>query len=66
MRSGQQDNGPIGKSIQKKDNLYIYCMKDTSAHDQRIADMAFASVYPHYVTKPKWNEKAGQLKNYVK
>ncbi len=26
-------------------------MKDTSAHDRRIADMPFASVYPHYVTK---------------
>jgi hypothetical protein len=26
-------------------------MKDTSHHDERIATMAFASVYPHYVTK---------------
>jgi hypothetical protein len=24
---------------------------DTSKHDQRIAEMSFASVYPHYVTK---------------
>lgn len=26
-------------------------MKSTSAHDERIAKMTFASVYPHYVTK---------------
>ena len=26
-------------------------MKSTSHHDERIAKMAFASVYPHYVTK---------------
>lgn len=26
-------------------------MKDTSHHDERIAKMSFASVYPHYVTK---------------
>lgn len=26
-------------------------MKDTSKHDERIAQMTFASVYPHYVTK---------------
>ncbi|MGJ8591154.1 MAG: DUF2200 domain-containing protein [Aquaticitalea sp.] len=26
-------------------------MKDTSHHDERIANMTFASVYPHYVTK---------------
>lgn len=26
-------------------------MTDTSHHDERIAKMAFASVYPHYVTK---------------
>lgn len=26
-------------------------MKDTSHHDERIAKMTFASVYPHYVTK---------------
>lgn len=24
---------------------------DTSKHDQRIAEMTFSSVYPHYVTK---------------
>lgn len=26
-------------------------MKDTSHHDERIAKMSFASVYPHYVSK---------------
>jgi len=26
-------------------------MNDTSGHDDRIAKMSFASVYPHYVTK---------------
>ena len=26
-------------------------MKSTAHHDQRIADMIFGSVYPHYVTK---------------
>lgn len=26
-------------------------MTDTSHHDERIAKMTFASVYPHYVTK---------------
>ena len=26
-------------------------MKSTKHHDERIAKMAFASVYPHYVTK---------------
>ena len=26
-------------------------MTDTSHHDERIAKMSFASVYPHYVTK---------------
>lgn len=26
-------------------------MNDTSHHDERIANMSFASVYPHYVTK---------------
>ena len=26
-------------------------MTDTSHHDERIANMAFASVYPHYITK---------------
>lgn len=26
-------------------------MKSTAAHDEKIAKMSFASVYPHYVTK---------------
>lgn len=26
-------------------------MKDTSHHDEKIAKMTFATVYPHYVTK---------------
>ena len=34
-------------------------MKDTSKHDQRIAKMVFASVYPHYVAKV---EKKGRTK----
>ncbi len=34
-------------------------MKSTSHHDERIATMTFASVYPHYVTKV---EKKGRTK----
>ena len=34
-------------------------MKDTSHHDERIAQMTFASVYPHYITKV---EKKGRTK----
>lgn len=34
-------------------------MTSTSIHDQRIAKMTFASVYPHYVTKV---EKKGRTK----
>jgi hypothetical protein len=34
-------------------------MKDTSHHDERIAKMTFASVYPHYVTKV---ERKGRTK----
>ena len=34
-------------------------MTDTSIHDERIANMTFASVYPHYVTKV---EKKGRTK----
>lgn len=33
---------------------------DTSEHDERIAKMTFASVYPHYVTKI---EKKGRTKD---
>lgn len=35
-------------------------MTDTSHHDERIAKMTFASVYPHYVTKV---EKKGRTKD---
>ncbi len=35
-------------------------MKDTSQHDERMAKMTFASVYPHYVTKV---EKKGRTKD---
>jgi len=35
-------------------------MNDTSHHDERIAKMIFASVYPHYVTKV---EKKGRRKD---
>ena len=35
-------------------------MSDTSHHDERIAKMSFASVYPHYVTKV---EKKGRTKD---
>lgn len=34
-------------------------MNNTSHHDERIAKMAFASVYPHYITKV---EKKGRTK----
>ncbi len=34
-------------------------MKTTQKHDERIANMSFASVYPHYVTKV---EKKGRTK----
>lgn len=34
-------------------------MTDTSHHDERIAKMSFASVYPHYITKV---EKKGRTK----
>jgi len=33
---------------------------DTSDHDERIAKMTFASVYPHYITKV---EKKGRTKD---
>lgn len=35
-------------------------MKTTLAHDERIANMVFASVYPHYVNKV---EKKGRTKD---
>lgn len=34
-------------------------MKSTAAHDEKIAKMSFASVYPHYVTKV---EKKGRTR----
>lgn len=34
-------------------------MNDTSKHDERIAQMTFSSVYPHYLTKV---EKKGRTK----
>ncbi|WP_440067324.1 DUF2200 domain-containing protein [Tenacibaculum discolor] len=34
-------------------------MKTTPKHDERIANMTFASVYPHYITKV---EKKGRTK----
>ena len=34
-------------------------MKTTKTHDERIAEMTFASVYPHYLTKA---EKKGRSK----
>lgn len=35
-------------------------MTDTSHHDERIAQMSFASVYPHYISKVK---KKGRTKD---
>lgn len=32
-------------------------MSNTSHHDERIANMTFASVYPHYVTKVERKER---------
>jgi hypothetical protein len=40
-------------------NAKIKVMKTTNKHDERIAKMIFASVYPHYVTKV---EKKGRTK----
>ncbi len=39
-------------------------MKTTPEHDERMAKMTFASVYPHYLTKVE--KKAEQRKNYTK
>lgn len=41
------------------EKLLILSMKDTNHHDERIAKMIFASVYPHYVSKV---EKKGRTK----
>lgn len=35
----------------REKRLNIYIMTTTPEHDERIAKMSFASVYPHYVTK---------------
>lgn len=32
-------------------NIKTYGMKETEKHNERIAKMTFASVYPHYITK---------------
>ena len=32
-------------------------MSTTSHHDERIAKMTFASVYPHYITKVEKKEE---------
>ena len=39
-------------------------MKATTEHNERIAKMTFASVYPHYITKVE--RKAEQKKNYIR
>ncbi|RZK52508.1 MAG: DUF2200 domain-containing protein [Pedobacter sp.] len=42
-------------------------MKSTSAHDERIAKMTFASVYPHYVTKvEKKGRSVAELHQVIK
>ena len=42
-------------------------MKDTSHHDERIAKMTFASVYPHYLTKvEKKNRTKEELHQVIK
>lgn len=43
----------------KLENLIYLHMKTTPEHDARIANMTFASVYPHYVNKV---EKKGRTK----
>lgn len=40
-------------------DLHLLYMTTTSNHDERMAKMTFASVYPHYVTKV---EKKGRTK----
>lgn len=42
------------------ENIKTYIMKTTPEHDERIAKMTFASVYPHYITKV---ESKGRTKN---
>ena len=40
-------------------------MKDTSHHDERIAKMIFASVYPHYLTRIEKNGRTKQELHHV-
>ncbi len=40
-------------------------MSDTSHHDERIAKMTFASVYPHYVTKVEKKDRTQEELNQV-
>jgi hypothetical protein len=41
-------------------------MKTTPEHNERIAKMTFASVYPHYVTKVKKKDRTeGELKQVI-
>ena len=41
-------------------------MKTTASHDERIAKMSFASVYPHYVTKvEKKNRTKAELHEVI-
>lgn len=39
-------------------------MKTTPKHNETIAKLTFASVYPHYVTKIE--KKVEQQRNYIK
>jgi hypothetical protein len=42
-------------------------MNSTKHHDKRIAEMAFASVYPHYLTKvEKKNRTKEELHQVIK
>jgi hypothetical protein len=38
-------------NFRRRKTQYSQTMKPTAKHDERIAKMSFASVYPHYVTK---------------
>lgn len=51
------------KSQRVKFNNELAHMKSTSHHDQRIAEMRFASVYPHYLAKV---EKKGRTKDELR
>lgn len=53
----------LDRCSSRSSNFRFYCkfskMKTTPKHDERMAQMTFASVYPHYVTKV---EKKGRTK----